>query len=337
MLNCLTRALDPRLLAQMGLSLWIGWMTVMGHAQTPTQSAWPQKPIRWIIPYTPGGLTDTVTRIVIQKVQENTGWSIVMENKPGANSLLGAELVARSQPDGYTFLSVLAAHAANQSLYAGRLNFDPIKQLTPVTLVGTTPLILTTHLNFPAKDVKELLVYARANPNKISFGSSGIGSAAHLTSEYLNLLANTQMVHVPYKGTAPALQDLIGNNIQVLVDTPVSLMPHVRAGKIKALGMFSGKRIASAPEVPTIAEAGGPAMESATWVMFLSPSGVSKDIVNRVHQETAKALQSNELRERFDKLGLDPVANTPEQAAVFLQEEVNKWSKVIGAAGVKPE
>ena len=145
------------------------------------------------------------------------------------------------------------------------------------------------------------------------------------------------MVHVPYKGTAPALQDLIGNNIQVLVDTPVSLMPHVRAGKIKALGMFSGKRIASAPEVPTIAEAGGPTMESATWVMFLSPSGVPKDIVTRVHQETAKALQSNDLRERFDKLGLDPVANTPEQAAVFLQEEVSKWGKVINAAGVKPE
>ena len=337
MLNSLTRALYPKLLAQLGLGVWIGWMTVLAHAQAPTQNAWPQKPIRWIIPYTPGGLTDTVTRIVIQKVQENTGWSIVMENKPGANSLLGAELVARSQPDGYTFLSVLAAHAANQSLYAGRLNFDLVKQLTPVTLVGTTPLILTTNLNFPAKDVKELLAYAKANPNKISFGSSGIGSAAHLTSEYLNLLANTQMVHVPYKGTAPALQDLIGNNIQVLVDTPVSLMPHVRAGKIKALGMFSGKRIASAPEVPTIAEAGGPAMESATWVMFLSPSGVPKDIVTRVHQETAKALQSTDLRERFDKLGLDPVANTPEQAAVFLQEEVNKWGKVIGAAGVKPE
>jgi tripartite-type tricarboxylate transporter receptor subunit TctC len=203
--------------------------------------------------------------------------------------------------------------------------------------VGTTPLILTVHNNFPAKDVKELLAYAKANPNKISFGSSGIGSAAHLTSEYLKLQANVQMVHIPYKGTAPALQDLMGNNIQILIDTPVSLMPHVRAGKIKALGMFSGKRISSAPDVPTVAEAGGPVMESATWVMFLSPTGVPKDIINKIQQETAKALQSPDLRERFDKLGLDPVANTPEQAAVFLQEEINKWGKVIGAAGVKPE
>ncbi len=306
-------------------------------AQAPSVAPWPQKPIRWVIPYTPGGLTDSVTRIVIQKVQENTGWTIVMENKPGANSLLGAEVVAKSAGDGYTFLSVLAAHAANHSLYAGRLNFDPAKQLTPITLVGTTPLILTVNQSFPAKDVKELLAYAKANPNKISFGSSGIGSAAHLTSEYLKLQAQVQMVHIPYKGTAPALQDLMGNNIQILVDTPVSLMPHVRAGKIRALGMFSAKRISSAPEVPTVAEAGGPALESATWVMFLSPTGVPKDIINRVQQETAKALQSPELRERFDKLGLDPVANTPEQAAVFLQEEINKWAKVIGAAGVKPE
>jgi tripartite-type tricarboxylate transporter receptor subunit TctC len=316
---------------------WLSLASWMTWAQTSSPAAWPLKPIRWIIPYTPGGLTDSVTRIVIQKVQENTGWTIVMDNKPGANSLLGAEMVAKSQPDGYTFLSVLAAHAANHSLYAGRLNFDPAKQLTPVTLVGTTPLILTANHNFPAKDVKELVAYAKANPNKISFGSSGIGSAAHLTSEYLKLQANVQMVHIPYKGTAPALQDLMGNNIQILIDTPVSLMPHVRAGKIKALGMFSDHRISSAPDVPTVAEAGGPVMESATWVMFLSPTGVSKDIINRLRQETAKALQNPDLRERLDKLGLDPVANTPDQAAVFLQNEVNKWGKVIAAAGVKPE
>jgi tripartite-type tricarboxylate transporter receptor subunit TctC len=323
----------------MRLFFWffLSLQTLVAWAQTPSPAAWPQKPIRWVIPYTPGGLTDSVTRIVIQKMQENTGWTIVMDNKPGANSLLGAEVVAKSPSDGYTFLSVLAAHAANHSLYAGRLSFDLAKQLTPITLVGTTPLILTANNNFPAKDVKELMAYAKTHPNEISFGSSGIGSAAHLTSEYFKLQANVQMVHIPYKGTAPALQDLMGNNIQILVDTPVSLMPHVRAGKIKALAMLSGKRISSAPEVPTIAEAGGPWMESATWVMFLAPTGVPKDIINKLHQETAKALQSLELRERLDKLGLDPVGNAPEQAAIFLQDEINKWGRVIGAAGVKPE
>jgi tripartite-type tricarboxylate transporter receptor subunit TctC len=321
------------------IAAWLALLITCGaQAQSgPGAGNWPQKPIRWVIPYTPGGLTDSVTRMVVQKLQENTGWTIVLENKPGANSLLGSELVARAQPDGYTFLSVLAAHAANATLYAGRINFDPVKSFSPVSLVGTTPLILTASNSFPVKDVKELIDYAKANPNKVSFGSSGIGAAAHLTSEFLKLQTNTQMVHVPYKGTAPALQDLMGNSIQILVDTPVSLMPHVRSGKIKALGMFSGKRIPSAPEVPTLAEAGGPALESTTWVLFLAPAGVPKEIVQRLSQETHRALQSPDLRARFEALGLDPVGNTPEQAASFLQDEIAKWGKVISAAGVKPE
>ena len=311
-------------------------MAGVAYGQGNTAS-WPQKPIRWVIPYTPGGLTDSVTRMTLQKLQENTGWTIVLDNKPGANSLLGSELVARAQPDGYTFLTVLAAHAANATLYAGRTSFDPVKSFAPVSLVGTTPLILTASNDFPAKNVKELIDYAKANPNKVSFGSSGIGAAAHLTSEFLKLQTNTQMVHVPYKGTAPALQDLIGNSIQILVDTPVSLMPHVRSGKIKALGMFSSKRIPSAPEVPTLAEAGGPPLDSSTWVLFLAPVGVPKEIVQRVSQETSRALQSADLRARFDALGLDPVGSTPDQASLFLQDEIAKWSKVISAAGRSEE
>ena len=284
-------------------------------AQAPAStSAWPNKPIRWVIPYTPGGLTDSTTRMVIQKVQELTGWQIVMENKPGANSLLGSEFVARAQPDGYTFLTVIAAHAANATLYAGRMPYDPVKSFAPVSVVGITPLILTASNNFPVKDVRELISYAKANPDKVSFGSSGIGAAAHLTTEFLKLNTGTQMVHVPYKGTAPALQDLMGNSIQILVDTPVSLMPHVRSGKIKALGMFSSKRIPSAPEVPTLAEAGGPPLEASTWVLFLAPAGVPKEIVARLSAETARALNSPDLRARFEALGLEPVGSTPDQA-----------------------
>lgn len=320
------------LIAFGALMPWFSWAQTTGAS-----GQWPQKPIRWVIPYTPGGLTDSVTRSVIQKLQENTGWTIVLENKPGANSLLGAESVARSAPDGYTFLSVLAAHAVNVTLYAGRLSFDPARQLTPVSLVGITPLILTVNHDFPAKDAKGLITYAKAHPDKVSYGSSGVGAAAHLTSEYLKLEAGIQMVHVPYKGTAPALQDLIGGNIQVLVDTPLSMLPHVRAGKIRALGVFSSKRLAGAPEVPTLAEAGGPAMDASTWVMFLAPTGVPKEIIQRVSMETAKALQSVDLRSRFDKLGLDPVGNSPDQASVFLSEEIAKWGKVITAANVKPE
>jgi tripartite-type tricarboxylate transporter receptor subunit TctC len=314
----------------LGLPVW-------AQAPAPAVASWPNKPIKWVIPYTPGGLTDSTTRMVIQKVQELTGWSIVLENKPGANSLLGSEFVARAQPDGYTFLTVIAAHAANATLYAGRMPYDPVKSFSPVSVVGITPLILTASNGFAARDVKELVNYAKANPDKVSYGSSGVGAAAHLTTEFLKLNTGTQMVHVPYKGTAPALQDLMGNSIQILVDTPVSLMPHVRSGKIKALGMFSSKRIPSAPEVPTLAEAGGPALEASTWVMFLAPAGVPREIVARLSTETARALNSPDLRARFDALGLEPIGNTPDQAARFLDDEIGKWGKVITSAGVKAE
>jgi tripartite-type tricarboxylate transporter receptor subunit TctC len=299
--------------------------------------AFPNKTIRWIVPYTPGGITDSVTRLVAQKIQEQSGWSIVVENKPGANSILGVDLAAKSAPDGYTFLTVIAAHAANATLYAGKLPYDPVKSFTPVSLVGIAPLIMTANNDFPAKDIKELITYAKANPGKISFGSSGIGAAAHLTTELFKQTAGIDMVHVPYKGTAPALQDLMGGNIQILVDVPSTLMPQVRGGKIKALGMFSAKRIAGAPEVPTVAEAGGPPLESSTWVLFLAPAGTPRDIVNRISAETAKAVGSGDLKTRFETIGIEPVGNTPEQAGKFLDDEIAKWSKVISAAGVKAE
>lgn len=301
------------------------------HAQ------YPARPIRWIVPYTPGGITDSVTRIVTQKIQEGMGQPVVVENRPGANSIVGADLVAKAAPDGYTMLTVIAAHSANATLYAGKLPFDTVKSFTPVSLVAIAPLILTVNNNFPAKDMRELIAYARANPGKASFGSSGIGAAAHLTTELLKQTAEIDMVHVPYKGTAPALQGLLAGDIQILVDVPSTMMPHVRGGKVRALGMFSAKRVPGAQEVPTIAEAGGPPIESSTWVMFLAPAGTPRDIVNRISAETVKAVSSAELRNRFDQLGIEAVGNTPEQALKFLDDEIIKWAKVINAAGVKAE
>ena len=300
-------------------------------------TAWPGKPIRWIVPYPPGGITDNATRMVLQKVQEQTGWIIVVENKPGANSILGADLAAKAAPDGYTFLTVIAAHAANATLYAGKLPFDTVKSFAPVSLVAIAPLIMTANNGLPAKDVKELIAYAKANPGKISFGSSGVGAAAHLTTELFKQTAGVDMVHVPYKGTAPALQDLMGGSIQILVDVPSTLMPQVRGGKIKALGMFSAKRVAGAAEVPTIAEAGGPPIEGSTWVLFLAPAGTPKDIVNRMAAETAKVVTSADIKGRFETLGIEPVGNTPEEAGKFLDDEIAKWAKVIATAGVKAE
>ena len=299
--------------------------------------SWPNKPIRWIIPYPPGGITDNATRMVLQKVQEQTGWSIVVENKPGANSILGAELAARAAPDGYTFLTVIGAHAANATLYAGKLPYDVVKSFAPVSLVGIAPLVMAVNNNLPAKDIRELMAYSKANPGKLAFGSSGVGAAAHLTQELFKQVTSIDMVHVPYKGTAPALTDLMGGNLQILTDTASALMPHIRSGKIKAMAAFANKRVPGAPEVPTIAEAGGPAIEGSTWVLFLAPSATPRDIVNRLSAETAKAINSPELRARFEALGIESVGNSPEQAAKFLDEEIVKWAKVIIAAGVKPE
>lgn len=299
--------------------------------------AWPNKPIKWIIPYPPGGITDSATRMVVQKVQEQTGWTIVIENKPGANSILGADIAARAAPDGYTFLTVIGAHAANATLYAGRLPYDVVKSFSPVSLVGIAPLVMTVNNNLPVKDVKDLLAYVKANPGKVSFGSSGVGAAAHLTQELFKQNTGADIAHVPYKGTAPALSDLMGGNLQILTDTASALMPHVRSGKIKAVAVFANKRIPGAAEVPTIAEAGGPAMEGSTWVMFLTQSAVPKNIVARMSAETAKAINSPELRAKFESLGIESVGNTPEQAGKFLDDEIVKWAKVIAAAGVKAE
>ena len=305
---------------------------LLAHAQ-----AYPSKPIRWVVPYTGGGITDVVTRVVTQKMQGPLGQPIVVDNRPGANSILGSDIVAKAPPDGYSLLTVIAGYAANVTLYAGKLPFDPMKGLVPVSLAGIAPLILTANANFPAKDVKELIAYAKANPGKVNFGSSGIGAAAHLTTELLKQTAGIDMVHIPFKGTAPALQAEMANDIQILVDVPSTLMPHVRGGKIKALAMFSKERIQGAPEVPTMAEAGGPPLEGSTWVMFMAPGGTPREIVNRLSSETQKAINQSDIKDRFNQIGIIPVGNTPEQAAQFLSDEVAKWAKVITTAGVKAE
>jgi tripartite-type tricarboxylate transporter receptor subunit TctC len=314
------------------LVLLLACLPVGAHAQ-----AWPTKPIRWVVPYTPAGITDNVTRMVTTELQKSLGQSIVVENKPGANSIVGADLVAKAPPDGYTILTVIAAHAANATLYAGKLPYDPVKSFAPISLAAIAPLIMTANNNFPPKDIKELIDYAKKNPGKVAFGSSGIGAAAHLTTELFKQTTGTDMLHVPYKGTAPALTGLMGSDIQILVDVPSTLMPHVRGGKIKALAMFSTQRVPGAQEVPTMAEAGGPPIESSTWLLFLAPAGTPREIVNRLSSETDKVLGSTGIRTRFDALGIFPAGGTPERAAQFLNDEIARWAKVIKTAGVKAD
>jgi len=316
--------------ALMVFALW----AVAAAAQA---QGYPAKPIRWIVPYTGGGITDVVTRIVTQKMSGPLGQPIVVDNRPGANSILGSDLAAKAAPDGYTMVTVIAGYSANVTLYAGKLPFDPLKDLVPTSLAAIAPLIMTVNNNVPAKDVKELIAYAKANPGKLNFGSSGIGAAAHLTTELFKQTAGVDMVHVPFKGTAPAMQAAMANDIQILVDTPSSLMPQVRGGKLRALGMFSAKRLLAYADVPTLVEAGGPPLESSTWVLFMAPGATPREIVNRVASEAAKALREPEVQERLAQTGIEPVGNTPEQAKRFLDDEIAKWAKVISTAGVKAE
>ena len=319
------------------LTRWAALLLSSLALAAAAQSSYPSKPIKWIVPYTPGGITDSVTRLITHKLADSLGQPIVIENKPGANSIVGADAAAKSPPDGYTFVTVIGGHAANATLYAGKLPFDPVKSFAPVSLAAIAPLIITVNNDFPAKDVKELVAYAKANPGKVSFGSSGVGSATHLTFELLKQTAGIDMVHIPYKGTAPALAAELSGDIQVLGDTPSSLMPHVRAGKIRALAMFSAKRVTGATEVPTIVEAGGPAIEGSTWVLFLAPAGTPQPILNRLSAEVAKIVQAPDMKARFEQLGIEAVGSSPQEAGKFLEDEIAKWAKVITTAGVKAE
>lgn len=306
--------------------------TASAQAQT-----YPSKPIRWIVPYTPGGFTDNVTRMVTARLQTLLGQTIIVENKPGANSIIGADMVAKANPDGYTILTVITAHAANATMYEGRLPFDHFKSLTPISVVAISPLILTVSNAFAPKTVGELIAYAKANPGKVSYGSSGVGSAAHLASEMLAHTAGVEMVHIPYKGTAPALADLVANNIQMLVDVPSSMMQHVNSGKINGIGLFAKDRLPAAKDVPTLPESGGPAIEASSWVMFLAPGNTPAAIVNKLSQAVHEVVESPELKARFIELGIIPVGSTADEATAFLKDEIQKWGQVIKTANVKPE
>ncbi|MFN0160136.1 MAG: Bug family tripartite tricarboxylate transporter substrate binding protein [Burkholderiales bacterium] len=296
--------------------------------------AWPAKPIRMIVPYTPGGYTDTMARLVGDAVGRALNANIIYENRPGANSIVGVEMLAKAPADGYTLATVIAAHSANATLYP-RLPFDPIKDFVPVSLTSVSPLILVANNDFPARTVAEVIAYARANPGRINYGSSGSGAAAHLTMEGLMLATGTKMQHIPYKGTAPALTDLIGGQIGLLFDVPSTMMQHVRAGKIKAIAISAERRITAAPEVPVFSESGMAGFTAGSWTMTLAPAGTPADIVNRLSSETARAIRSPALKERIEGLGVIPVGNTPDEAAAFLRAEVAKWGKIIREANVK--
>ena len=317
------------------LALSLGSVRVSAAIEASAQGKYPSRPIRVVVPYTPGGITDVLTRMVMTEVSKDLNQTMIIDNRPGANSIVGVDIVAKSNPDGYTLTSVIPAHAANQTLYP-KLPYDSLKSFAPVSLLGTAPLIVCVANSLPAKNIKELVEMAKAKPGALSFASSGVGAAAHLTTELLMLTTGIRMVHVPYKGTAPALLDLSGGQVQFMMDTPLSLLPHARAGKIRAIAMAAEKRAAVAPDVPTLIESGVHVV-GGTWVGILAPAGTQRAIVNTLNQSIAAAIKRQDLRDRIVQVGIDPVGNTPEEFTQFLRDEIAKWGKVIKAANVKVE
>jgi tripartite-type tricarboxylate transporter receptor subunit TctC len=308
---------------------------LVSGAGSASAGTWPDKPIHWIIPYAPGGFADVLTRMVLGRF--DLGKPFVVDSRPGANGIIGTELVAQAPPDGYTFLTVVAAHAINKTLYAGKLKFDYEKSFSPVSLIATTPTMLLVANSLPVKTAGELIAYAKANPDKLSYGSTGVGSAGQLTVEMLKQATGIKMEDISYKGSAQAIADLSAGNIQVLVDGPSNAISHVRAGRIRALAMVSKDRIPGLTDIPTIVEAGGPAIESSSWVMFLAPAGTPSEIVHRLSADVQKAVKSPELSKQLVDLSLVPVGSTPEQATKFFADEVAKWGEVITKAGIKAE
>jgi len=297
--------------------------------------AWPSKPIRVLVPFPPGGGTDIVSREVTQRVTANTGWTFVVDNKPGAGGNLGIDAAAKSPPDGYTIvLGQTSNLAINRTLYS-KLPYDPIKDLVPVGLVASAPLVLVVPAQSPYRTLADLVAAAKAKPGEINFASPGNGTVAHLTGEKFQKSAGVRFTHVPYKGTNQALTDVIGGQVQLYVSSVPSVLQQIRIGKLRALAVTSEKRVSDLPQTPTVAEAGFKGSEAVTWFGFLAPAGTPKEAVARLNAEFNKALQQPELRKRLAEEGADPLGGTPEQFAQLIRDDIGRWGKVVKESGVK--
>ena len=300
-------------------------------------ATYPDKPIRIIVAYTPAGATDILARAVGQKMTEAWGQSVIVENRPGANGNIGTEVAAKATPDGYTLLMVTAGtHGVNPGLYR-KLPWDAVRDFAPVSLVAMVPNIMVVNPSLPVKSVNEFIAYAKANPGKLSYGSPGLGSTAHMSVELFKTMTGTDMLHVPYKGSAGVMQDVIAGQIAVTIDNMPVYLPQVKAGKLRALAVSPAKRSPAVPDLPTIAEAGVPGYDATAWFGLVAPAGVPRPIVAKLAGETQRILRLPDVAERLSGLGAEPVGNTPEQFAAFIKAEIAKWKKVIQDAKVEQQ
>ena len=299
---------------------------------------WPQKPVRIIVPFAPGGASDLMPRIVGEKLSAMWNQPVVIENRPGAAGNIGMEAGAKSPPDGYTLLSAPNGNlVVNPHMYS-KLAYDVFKDLAPVTRIAAVQNVLVVHPDVPAKSVKELVTLARAKPGTLTFASPGNGSQAHVAVELMKMQLGLDLVHVPYQGVGPAIQDLLGGRISLMVAQVPSALPQVKAGKLRALGVASSAPLAALPEVPTIAEAAPlPGFEAVSWYALMAPAGTPREVTEKIHLDTAKVLQLPEVRERLAKMGAEPSGESPAQLAARIKEEYERWGEVVRKANIKAD
>ncbi len=298
---------------------------------------YPAKSIRFVLPYAPGGGTDLTARPIAVKLSEHIGRPVVIDNRPGGGGMIGADIVAKSAPDGYTVLVSAASEMSMNLMLFKNMPYDPVTDFQPVTLATTTPAILLAHPTVPARSIKELIALAKAKPMLLSYGSVGTGSPMHFAGELLNHMVKINLVHVPYKGAAPALVDLLGGHVPLAFVTLLAGMPHVKSGKLRALGVTSAQRAAALPDVPAIAEAGLKGFDIVQWFALWVPAQTPKPVVDKLNAELVKIIQSPEYQQRMVDAGTEAVGSTPEFLAAFQKAEIDKYRKIAAVAGIKPE
>ena len=315
-----------------------GLVAVMLCAQATsvaqTASAFPNQPIRMVVPYPPGGPTDITARVVAAEMSKTIGQNIVIDNRPGASGMIGSEMVTKSTPDGYTLLANASIHVINPSVYPD-MRFDAIKDFVPITQLAQVPLVLVVPANSPIKSVKDLVEYAKANPGKVNFGSAGSASAQHLAGESFKIAAGIQMQHIPYKGSAPALTDLAGGQLQLMFDSMPSATPMINSGKLRAIAVTTTTRAKARPDLPTIAESGFPGFDISTWYAYWAPKGTPADVVEKLAASAAQALKNPEVIAKYEAMGAEPVGSTPAQFAAYVESEAKKWSEIVKKSGAK--
>ena len=298
---------------------------------------WPNKPIRWIVPFPPGGAMDVMARALAEKSSKSLGQTVVIENKPGAGGNIGADFVARSDADGYTMMITSIGMATNKFLYP-KLSYDPVKDFTPVSLIAIVPNVLVTNATQPnVKTVSDVVANAKAQPGKLTYASAGNGSSIHLAGEVFTSMAKIDMQHIPYKGSNPAVTDLLGGQVNYMFDSITSAKPHIDSGKLRPIGITTSKRSKALPNVPTIAESGLPGYEVTPWFAVFVPAATPKPIVNKLNAALLDALKSPEIKAKFDGIGAEPLGTTPDELASYLNKEIERWGKVISTNNIKSD